>query len=390
MATATLHQVEASPDRALLRRAVKFAIVVFLAMRVVVSLLGLTVGSIHANPAPVDPGWGPQATPGLHNIWDGTNRLDAAWFITIADQGYDVRADHTAAFFPGYPIAIRIVSAIPGVATLGAAIIVSNLALIGAFVLLYLLTTAELSETTARRTVVILAAFPTSFFLIAPYSESLYLLLVLWSFNEARRRRWPTAGVAGALAGLTRQIGFVMVPSLLLSVRDAGFRRRAAVAASIAALGPLVYLLWWQFHTGDLLAPFHAQAEWYRHFRFPVITLARGLYEGWIAKFNPDGGYWVSDAVLTIVAIGGIITVAKKVPLSYIAFASVSILVPLCYPYTGRDLLSMSRFVLPLFPAFWGVAAWLERRWALTAWLAISIPLAAWHLILFMHYRHIY
>jgi hypothetical protein len=50
----------------------------------------------------------------------------------------------------------------------------------------------------------------------------------------------------------------------------------------------------------------------------------------------------------------------------------------------------MSRFVLPLFPAFWGVALWLKHRWALAAWLAISIPLAAWHTVLFMHYRHIY
>jgi Mannosyltransferase (PIG-V) len=377
-------------DRDLRRRAVTFSILVFLVMRISVSLLGLAVGHIPANEASIDPGTAPQATPGVHNLWDGTYRLDAAWFIDIADQGYDFWPDHTAAFFPGYPLAIRAVSAIPGVGTLAAAILVSNASLVGAFVILYLLTTHELSERAARTTILVMAAFPTSFFLVAPYSESLYLLLVLWSFWEARKRRWPAAGVAGALAGLTRQIGFVMTPVLLLAVRETGWRRRAAAAVCIAALGPLAYFMWWQMQGGNLLAPFHAQAEWYRHFRFPVITLLRGLYEAWIAKLNPDGGYWASDAALTIIAIGGVVTVAKKVPLSYVVFAGVSILVPLCYPYTGRDLLSMSRFVLPLFPAFWGVALWLKRRWALAAWLAISIPLAAWHTVLFMHYRHIY
>lgn len=390
MSTATLDDVETVDQPGLRRRAITFAIVVFVVMRITVSLLGLAVGSISANPAPVDPGWGPQVSPGLHNLWDATNRLDAGWFLAIADLGYDFRPDHTAAFFPGYPLTIRAISAIPGVGTLSAAILISNGALIGAFIILYLLTTLELSERHARRTILVLAAFPTSFFLIAPYSESLYLLVVLWSFYEARRRRWPMAGVAGALAGLIRQIGFILIPVLLLSVREAGWRRRAALAVSIAAIGPLAYLLWWQVHTGDFLAPFHAQAEWYRHFRFPVITLTRGLYEGWIAKTSSDGGYWVSDAVLTIIAIGGIISIARKVPLSYVAFAAISIIVPLCYPYTGRDLLSMSRFVLPLFPAFWGITLWLKHRWVLAAWLVVSAPLAAWHALLFMHYRHIY
>jgi hypothetical protein len=114
------------------------------------------------------------------------------------------------------------------------------------------------------------------------------------------------------------------------------------------------------------------------------------MYEGWIAKTSSDGGYWVSDAVLTVIPIAGIIAIARKVPSSYVAFAAISIIVPLCYPYTGRDLLSMSRFVLPLFPAFWGIARWLKNRWALIAWLIVSAPLAAWHAVLFMHYRHIY
>lgn len=389
--TATV--VDLAPERTdpnLRRRALIYAVLVFVAMRAALSLLGLTVGSITFNQPPLEPGTSPTVSPGIHNLWDGLDRLDAAWFTQIADQGYDRMPEHSAAFFPAYPLAIRAVSAIPGIGTLAAALLVSNGATFGSLVLLYILTARELSEDTARRTVLVLAAFPTSFFLLAPYSESLYLFAVLWSFSEARRRRWSLAGVAGAVAGATRQVGVIMAPVLVLAARKDDKNRRAMVWACAAAIGPLLYLGWWQLHTGDALAPFHAQAEWNRHFRFPLVTLARGLYEAWIAKGSPDGGYWISDAGLTILAVGGTIAVARKVPSPYIAFAALSIIIPLCYPYQGRDLLSMSRFVLPVFPAFWGMASWLRRRWALVAWLSVSAPLAAWHAILFMHYRHIY
>jgi hypothetical protein len=372
------------------RRALLYAGIVFLTLRIAVSLLGLTVGQIPSNGVPPYPGTAPPTTPGAHNLWDGTDRLDAAWFMLIADEGYDMQPGRSAAFFPGYPLAIRLVSAIPGVDTLVAAQLISNLAAYGAFVFLYLLTTEELGESSARRTMVLLAAFPTSFFFLAPYSESLYLFAVLGSFLAARRRRWLLAGVAGAVAGVTRQIGVVVWPALLLAVRRIGWRRRAALLVSVAVLGPLLYLAWWQIHAGDALAPLHAQASWGREAGFPVTTLARGIYLAWSTFGAPDWGYWASDALLTVVGITGVVVIARKVPVQYVTFATLSLLVPLCYPYPGRDLLSMSRFMLVVFPAFWGLAMLVRRRWLIVAWLAVSIPLAAWHAILFMHYRHIY
>ncbi len=386
------HEIEAriTPDPGLIRRALVFAALVYIALRLVVSLLGLAVGTISANGVPPYPGTAPPATSGAHNLWDGTDRLDAAWFILIADEGYDTQPGRAAAFFPGYPLAIRLVTAIPAISTFAAAMLISNLAAFGSFFLLYWLTAEELSEADARRAVLVLAAFPTSFFLVAPYSESLYLFAALGSFLAARRGRWLLAGLAGGVAGATRQIGIVVWPSLLLAVRRAGAGVRAALCVSVAALGPLLYLGWWQLHAGDVLAPIHAQDSWGRALGFPLTTLARGLYEASTVIGAPDGGYWVSDALLTIIGIGGVVTIARRVPSPYILFAALSIIAPLCDPYPGRELLSMSRFILVVFPAFWGMATWLRNRWALGAWLAVSIPLAAWHAVLFMHYRHIY
>ena len=43
-------------------------------------------------------------------------------------------------------------------------------------------------------------------------------------------------------------------------------------------------------------------------------------------------------------------------------YAGLSLALPLCYPLPGRLLLSMPRFVAVIFPAFWVLAAAVERR----------------------------
>ncbi len=46
---------------------------------------------------------------------------------------------------------------------------------------------------------------------------------------------------------------------------------------------------------------------------------------------------------------------------SYLVYLWGGLLVPLTFVFEGRPLMSMPRFVLPLFPAFWGLALGLER-----------------------------
>ena len=74
---------------------------------------------------------------------------------------------------------------------------------------------------------------------------------------------------------------------------------------------------------------------------------------------------------------------------SYLVYAALALLIPLSYPYLGRDLVSMSRFVLVVFPAFWGIAIWCRRRWVYYGWVTVSVTLLVWHTMLFMHWRAI-
>jgi hypothetical protein len=374
------------------RRAVVFSLSVFLVARVAYSLVGLSVGQIDIGRVPRDSGTTRIPSAGIHNLWDGFDVYDAGWFQFIADEGYEPEA-RTAAFFPAYPMMIWAVTSVPGVDSLTASTFVANVSLIAALIVLYLLTTAEVSELDARRTILVLISFPTSFFLFAPYSEAPFLFFSVLAFAAVRRQRWVAGGIAGAVTALTRLIGIAIMPAFLVEAwmqppgRD---RRRALWAVGLVAMGPLLYLGWWQVRTGDALRPLSVEDKWGRTLGFPLVTLARGLYQAAAGLGASDNGYWVSDAVLTSLAIIGVCLIARRIRPSYTVYAAISIAAPLCLPYPGRDLLGMSRFVLVLFPAFWGLARLVRRPGALAAWLAVSIPLAAWHAMLFMHYRHIY
>ena len=102
------------------------------------------------------------------------------------------------AFFPLYPNLIRVVhylvplSGDAGWLLVG--ITVSNAALVVALIYLYQLVRLDFDQSTAARTVLYLCVFPTTLFLSAVYSESLFLALIVSAFYYARSGRWLVVG----------------------------------------------------------------------------------------------------------------------------------------------------------------------------------------------------
>ena len=96
--------------------------------------------------------------------------------------------------------------------------LVTNLALLGASILLYRLAEDEFGATVADRSVWYLLIFPASFFGSAIYSESLFLLGAVGALYFARRGSWPVAALFGFCAGFSRLIGVVVAPMLATAV----------------------------------------------------------------------------------------------------------------------------------------------------------------------------
>src|SRR5436190_6659379 len=169
-----------------LRDGAWFCVAVYLGVRIllsVVAIVGVRDGAAASGGAVGAHGQGAEqpATAGLHNAIDGTVRWDAHWYLAIAHDGYDA-SGRDAAFFPGYPLLTRLVDAGTPLGTVGAALLVSNVAFLGSLIVVYGLTWREYSEIVARRAVALIALFPTAFFFLAPYSESLFLLASLLTF----------------------------------------------------------------------------------------------------------------------------------------------------------------------------------------------------------------
>ena len=366
-----------------LREAVRYCALVFLGLRLLTLVLGLAVVAAIPPLDPVGvPGWpaNPLPDPGWHNAFTAWERFDALWFLRIADSGYG-SADGSAAFFPLYPMAVRAVSLVLGGHPFGASVIVSNAAFLAALVVTFLLTAAEFGERRARTTVLLIAFFPTSYFFLMPYSESLFLLLAVTAFWGARRGRWGLAGTAGALAALTRSVGVVLAPALAIEAlhrrAERGGRAWPGLLASAATgLGTIAYLAWWQVRTGDWLTPITRQQNWQRELSWPWSTLWEATRAAVRYAGATNGGYWIADWVIVVPVLAASGYAVARYRPSYAVFLLGGLLIPLTFVFPDRPLMSMPRFVLPLFPAFWAAAELAEDRLRVPPW-ALAVVGAA-------------
>jgi hypothetical protein len=390
-----------------LREGLRPCLAVFLAARIGLSLLSVVAVHLIEPLDPVDvPGRaGPPAAQGWHNAIDATERQDAVWYLRLADEGWSTD-DASAAFFPLYPLTVRAVAwVLPGDDLL-AALLVSNLAFLGALLALFALTAESFGDRIARRAIVVAAIFPTAFFFLAPYTESLFLLLSILAFREARHDRWERVALFGALAALARSVGVLLIPAFMVEaiwtgrsrgdgVGDreigAGARSRRALGARLAgagaiALGPVSWFAWWGVVHGNWLAPLDAQGNWGRELQPPWVALGHAVEFAWTFQ-----SYWLLDLVIVSLAIAGLALAFPALRPSEAVYGTLSLLLPLVDPFPDRPLLSVPRFAVVVFPALWGLSGVGFGR-KLPERLVTPVLGAGWAIcaLLFVNWRHLF
>ena len=209
--------------------------------------------------------------------WDGQ------WYVRIAREGY--RARVSAAFFPLYPLLLRVLSPLVAHSYVVVGVALSLACYVAAMVVLYRLVTIDYGDRVASWTVVFASVFPTSFFFQAVYTESIFLLTTVTCLYFARRERWLLAGLAGFLAALTRNTGIlVLLPMALFYLSARGWRlrqldRRLAFFALVPA-GLALWMVYLLAKFGDPLAFSRAQDYWHRHLSTPWTTIDLGVRKG--------------------------------------------------------------------------------------------------------------
>ena len=306
------------------------------------------------------------------------DRFDSSFYLDIAAHGYGTASAGRLAFFPLYPLLIRLLEPLTGSWEL-AGFLISAAALLGALVLLHRLTELELGRRAADATILLLAFAPLSFFFTAIYTESLFLALTVASVYAARTDRWRLACGLGALATLTRPTGILLAVALVLvRVRARGGPDRSLAWALALPAALLGYLACLAVSGYSWLAPFQAEAGWQRVTVGPIVGLASAIWSALRGAARIAGGGSVyhpgllgpfSQGAESVILLGGLALVIagtaialRRLPLAYGVYAALAIVLCLSSPDAGQPLWSLDRYALTLFPLWMAAGAWVAAR----------------------------
>ena len=321
-------------------------------------------------------------------------RWDSIHYLAIAGHGY--AAATSTAFFPLYPLLIRVMGAATGSAPV-AGVLISAVSLMVALGLLHRLTDLELGRRAADATVMLLALSPLSFFFSAVYTESLFLALSLGAVYAGRRGRWAAAGALAGLAAVTRVPGVLLVVPLALIYlkqhRRPGWRlgwlalAPAALGAYLAylvargygALAPLVQQTGAQ-HQHRMAGPIETILAAVRTALAGVRALDLGrIYRPTLGGPLPSGVESILLLAVLVVAVIALVAAFRRLPLAYGAYACAALLVSTWSPVAGQPLKSVDRYTLTIFPLWMVAGAWIsERRLTRATLLVSAVLLAFW------------
>lgn len=300
---------------------------------------------------------------------------DSYWLMSIADKGYEYQQDELSniAFFPLYPILIKLVSFMVGDFIL-AGWLVSIIFLFLSTLMLYRLVKEFHPSLNPYLPVIFLLVFPTAFFLNAIYSEATFLFFSVTTFYYLLKKKYWQAGLAGLLAALTRPNGILLIIpfgwELFQEFRRRNYRWSDLPATLLIPTGTFIYFSYIYFRFGDFLAFLKVEKAWGRAFvlDWSIVDFTSSAM---VANFALDISF-------TLFAIIGACVLIKKLRASYGLYVLAAILVPLA---TGT-LMSIGRFVLVLFPLFI-LPATIKSELGRTAWLIVSTLLLALYTLLF-------
>ena len=387
----------------------RLAIILVVAQRIFLGLagvLGYTLGPsqiiVGEHAQLVKPG-------GDWALWLSTwQRWDGLWYQFIAEQGYRT-AEGSTAFYPLYPLLMKVVSVPLLGETAVAGLLVSTVAFGVAVKLLYDLVAFEMTQMTeagvvqrgGRRpttashggrgaaggstsvdprqaaviTVLLLALYPSGFFLFAPYTESLFLALTVGCFLYARQGRWWIAGVLGFFAALTRAQGALLVlvigyeylrqTGIFAWIMGNGGKKPtlSALAVALPALGALTWFAALRLWFGETQSGFALLDRWGYRVVAPWTALADSFIFVFgsgkhVLEFAPE----LLNLVTMLVFTGLAIVATRRLPLSYALYLWPSLLLLLTREMDHSPLMSVSRYSLVVFPCLMAAALLVRTR----------------------------
>lgn len=232
--------------------------------------------------------------------------FDGTHYLLISQQGY---MTYEQAYFPLYPLLIRLLTPVFFNNSFIAAFLISNISfLLGLWIFSKYLFEIKFSKKHIFWIIVLLLAFPSSFFFGAIYTEGLFFFLFTASLYFLKKGNYVLSGIFAFFTSLTRLIGiFLIIPFFfhfiskiihnkkhkpLLSIFTSPFS--ILIAASL--FGLFIYCLYLWKTIGDPFFFFSSQPIFGAHRSTSLILLPQ-VYWRYLKIFltaNHDFRFYVS------------------------------------------------------------------------------------------------
>jgi hypothetical protein len=316
-------------------------------------------------------------TPVYKNLWfdifiGAWIRWDAAHYLSIAKLGYSGSSPMLSVFYPLFPTLTRITAQLINNQYELAGLIIATLSLITSLALLYKMVVEEFGPQTALWTTVALCIFPSAFYLVAPYTESLFIALTLAMFYLAPRKQWGWVGLLGACASLTRGPGAYTTLALAwLAWKQYrtgqlnSMQKKIATVTGLAlpGLAGLCFILWRSWAGYPPMNDIFTQ-----YFNLRLVNPIQGL---WLALSQSVMRPWystfldISSAFIGLVLLAVMLRNPRWRRGEWIIFMALNLGVYLSKYQVfllSSPLQSLARYALVLFPGFIIAGEWLSRQ----------------------------
>lgn len=275
---------------------------------------------------------------------------------------------------------------------------------LAAFICVWGVSRAWKGDAIARKSVWLMALFPSSLFLWSYYSEGLFIALgagAVWA--DKKNRHWIAAACMMGIC-TTRSVG-ILLPAVIVLCRIIRQRKIdkwcfVYAGACVVGLIPVLYMI--NYYTGNPLSFFNVQKDWGRGLSWPWVTIKNGFENLWptpetimvpaLVSRNFDL-YCIPIIGFAIAWLGFSRDKAPegaepgtKGPRAFPMEAWMIGLTLIVLPLSSTSLASFNRFVLAdwvLYPAYATFAARLPTWWRRAFWAVVIVALAVttYHLV---------
>lgn len=267
--------------------------------------------------------------------------FDGGHYQNISRFGY-IRKFQTA-FFPLYPLVIKLISFIAQSYLISALLI----SLVCLYFSLILLKKLRFGTGFFEANLIF---FPLSFFFLTGYTESLFLFLSLLTWHSFRQKKYLISGVFGFLSALSRFYGILLFPCLLLEHFLLKNQSKKALPLFLIPFGLVVYMIYLRFSYQDPFAFINALSLWNKSgVVFPLQTIYR--YFKILTTVSPKIlQYWIAALEFLSLIIGLLASYYfyRGKQFSYSLYLFLGSTIP---AFTGT-LQSLPRYLIVLFPIY--------------------------------------